>query len=347
MVDMVTLNARLQSLKTGREQQEALIDLFTAFADTASKVSRIISAGGELSDTIGAQNSDGDAQKALDVIADDEFLAAARASRVVATYCSEEQDSAVVIEESAPLVVAIDPLDGSSNIDVNVSIGTIISVLPNPGGDLQQSAMQTGSNQLAAAFFVYGPQTTLYLTTGNGTDLYRMDPSTGVFLLVKEGIEIPAETSEYAINASNARQWFSPVQHYISDLLLGDEGPRERNFNTRWIGSLVADAGRIFNRGGVFLYPGDRRPKYENGRLRLIYEANPVAFLVEQAGGAATDGVTRILEKPPTAIHERTALIFGSKTEVSWACSYEEKTCQAFDQVGLVSRRNFSTPEQH
>ena len=340
MVDMVTLNARLQSLKTGQRQQEALIDLFTVLADTAYNVSRIISAGGELSDTIGVQNSDGDNQKALDVIADDEFLGAARASGVVAAYCSEEQDSAVVIEESAPLVVAIDPLDGSSNIDVNVSIGTIISVLPNPGGDLQQSAMQVGKNQLAAAFFVYGPQMTLYLTTGNGTDLYRMDPATGVFLLVEEGIEIPAETSEYAINASNARQWFTPVQRYVSDLLLGDEGPRERNFNMRWIGSLVADAGRIFNRGGVFLYPGDRRPKYESGRLRLIYEANPVAFLTEQAGGAATDGVTRILEKVPAEIHERTALVFGSKTEVHWVGSYEAEVRQGLDLSPLFSNRN-------
>ncbi len=339
MVDMVTLNARLQSLKTGQRQQEALIDLFTVLADTAYNVSRIISAGGELSYTIGVQNSDGDNQKALDVIADDEFLGAARASGVVAAYCSEEQDSAVVIEESAPLVVAIDPLDGSSNIDVNVSIGTIISVLPNPGGDLQQSAMQVGNNQLAAAFFVYGPQTTLYLTTGNGTDLYRMDPATGVFLLVGERIEIPAETSEYAINASNARQWFTPVQRYVSDLLLGDEGPRERNFNMRWIGSLVADAGRIFNRGGVFLYPGDRRPKYESGRLRLIYEANPVAFLTEQAGGAATDGVTRILEKVPAEIHERTALVFGSKTEVHWVGSYEAEVRQGLDLSPLFRNR--------
>jgi fructose-1,6-bisphosphatase I len=340
MVDMITLNARLQSLKTGRKQQEALIDLFTALADSAYNVSQIIEAGGDLSDTIGAQNSDGDTQKALDVIADDRFLAAARASGVVATYFSEEQDSAVLIEESAPLVVAIDPLDGSSNIDVNISIGTIISVLPNPGGDLQQSAMQVGNNQLAAAFFVYGPQTTLYLTTGNGTDLYRIDPSTGVFLLVEEGIEIPAEASEYAINASNARHWFTPVQRYISDLLLGDEGPRERNFNTRWIGSLVADATRIFNRGGVFLYPSDRRPRYENGRLRLIYEANPVAYLIEQAGGAATDGVMRILEKAPTEIHERTALVFGSKTEVRWVGSYEAEVRQGLDPSPLFSHRN-------
>ena len=223
---------------------------------------------------------------------------------------------------------------------MNVSIGTIISVLPNPGGDLQQSAMQSGDQQLAAAFFVYGPQTTLYLTLGEGTDLYRMDPTSGLFVLIEERIEIAEETSEYAINASNARQWFTPIQRYISDLLLGDEGPRERNFNMRWIGSLVADAGRIFNRGGVFLYPGDRRPKYENGRLRLIYEANPMAFLVEQAGGAATDGFTRILEKTPTEIHERTALIFGSKTEVRWVGSYEAETRQGLDQSPLFSHRN-------
>ncbi|HAY55730.1 MAG TPA: class 1 fructose-bisphosphatase, partial [Gammaproteobacteria bacterium] len=190
------------------------------------------------------------------------------------------------------------------------------------------------------AFFVYGPQTTLYLTLGEGTDLYRMDPISGLFMLIEERIEIAEETSEYAINASNARQWFTPIQRYVSDLLLGDEGPRERNFNMRWIGSLVADAGRIFNRGGVFLYPGDRRPKYDNGRLRLIYEANPVAFLVEQAGGAATDGVTRILEKTPTEIHERTALIFGSKTEVRWVGSYEAETRQGLDQSPLFSHRN-------
>ena len=337
---MIALDTRLQSLKTGQPQQDALVELFTALAAKAHEVSRIISAGGELGHTIGDQNADGDAQKALDVMADEEFLMAAQASGVVAAYFSEEQDQAVVIDEAAPLIVAIDPLDGSSNIDVNVSIGTIISVLPNPGGDLQQSAMQTGDQQLAAAFFVYGPQTALYLTMGNGTDLYRMDPTSGIFLLIEEGIEISEETSEYAINASNARQWFTPVQRYISDLLLGSEGPRERNFNMRWVGSLVADAGRIFNRGGIFLYPGDRRPKYENGRLRLIYEANPVAFLVEQAGGAATDGVTRILEKMPTEIHERTALVFGSKTEVRWVGSYEAETRQGLDQSPLFSHRN-------
>jgi len=337
---MVALNARLQLLKTGQRQQEALVDLFTALADKASDISRIISAGDGLGNTSGAQNADGDSQKALDVLADGEFLEAARASGAVAAYCSEEQDRVVVIDESAPLIVAIDPLDGSSNIDVNVSVGTIISVLPNPGGDLQLSAMQPGDRQVAAGFFVYGPQTKFYLTTGNGTDLYLMDPTTGTFLLVDEGIKIPSETSEYAINASNSRHWSVPVQRYVNDLLLGDEGPRERNFNTRWVGSLVAEAGRIFNRGGIFLYPVDRRPTYENGRLRLIYEANPVAFLVEQAGGAATDGVARILEKSPTETHQRTALVFGSKTEVRWVGSYEAETREGLDQSPLFSHRN-------
>ena len=337
---MIALDERLPLLTAEQPQRAALMELFTALAAKAKEVSRIIAAGGDLGSTIGDQNADGDAQKALDVMADDAFLDAAKQSGVVAAYCSEEQDHAVILDEHAPLVIAIDPLDGSSNIDVNVSIGTIISVLPNPGGDLQQSAMQSGDQQLAAAFFVYGPQTTLYLTLGEGTDLYRMDPTSGRFMLIEERIEIAEETSEYAINASNARQWFTPIQRYISDLLLGDEGPRERNFNMRWIGSLVADAGRIFNRGGVFLYPGDRRPKYDNGRLRLIYEANPVAFLVEQAGGAATDGVTRILEKTPTEIHERTALIFGSKTEVRWVGSYEAETRQGLDQSPLFSHRN-------
>ena len=155
--------------------------------------------------------------------------------------------------------------------------------------------MQRGDQQLAAAFFVYGPQTTLYLTTGQGTDLYRMDPASGLFILVESGIKIPVETSEYAINASNARHWLAPVQRYLSEMLLGADGPRDRDFNMRWTASLVADAARIFNRGGIFLYPRDRRSKYENGRLRLMYEANPISLLVEQAGGAATDGVPGFL----------------------------------------------------
>ena len=218
---MVALNARLQLLRTGQRQQEALVELFTALAEKARDISRVISAGDGLGNTSGAQNADGDTQKALDVLADGEFLEAARASGAVAAYCSEEQDRVVVIDESAPLIVAIDPLDGSSNIDVNVSVGTIISVLPNPGGDLQLSAMQPGDRQVAAGFFVYGPQTKFYLTTGNGTDLYLMDPTTGTFLLVDEGIKIPSETSEYAINASNSRHWSVPVQRYVNDLCLG------------------------------------------------------------------------------------------------------------------------------
>ena len=214
---MIALDERLRLLKAEQPERSALIEVFTALAAKAKEVSRIIAAGGDLGSTIGDQNADGDVQKALDVMADDAFLDAAKLSGVVAAYCSEEQDHAVILDQNAPLVIAIDPLDGSSNIDVNVSIGTIISVLTNPGGDLQQSAMQSGDQQLAAAFFVYGPQTTLYLTLGEGTDLYRMDPTSGLFVLIEERIEIAEETSEYAINASNARQWFTPIQRYISD----------------------------------------------------------------------------------------------------------------------------------
>ncbi|MDB9862988.1 class 1 fructose-bisphosphatase [Litorivicinus sp.] len=317
---MDSLDTRLKILEP---ENKPLIELFNALAVAANEISVRISRGGDFGSIIGDENADGDAQKALDVLADEKFLEAATGSKVVAAYCSEEQDHAVILDESAPLVVAIDPLDGSSNIDVNVSIGTIISVLPNPGGDLQQAVIQSGERQLAAAFFVYGPQTTLFLTTGKGTDLFRLDPDVGIFVMIEEGVLIPEETSEYAINASNARRWFPPMQRYIGDLILGEEGPRERNFNMRWIGSLVADAGRIFNRGGVFLYPGDNRPNYETGRLRLIYEANPVSFLIEQAHGAATDGSNRILEIMPKAIHERVPFIFGSKVEVSWIANYE------------------------
>ena len=337
---MITLDARLRSLESDQPHQFALSDLFNALAKEAADLSRLISRGGELGDAVGDLNADGDSQKALDVMADAKFLEAVKETGVVAAYFSEEQEGALVLDRDAPLVVAIDPLDGSSNIDANVSIGTIISVLPNPGGDPPESAMQRGDQQLAAAFFVYGPQTTLYLTTGQGTDLYRMDPATGLFILVESGIKIAMETSEYAINASNTRHWLAPVQRYVSDMLLGADGPRARDFNMRWTASLVADAVRIFNRGGIFLYPCDRRSKYENGRLRLMYEANPISLLVEQAGGAATDGVDRILEKQPTDIHERTALVFGSKTEVRWVESYELESRQGLDQSPLFSNRN-------
>ena len=337
---MISLDARLRSLGSGQPHRSALSDLFNALASAATDLSRLIARGGELGNAVGDLNADGDSQKSLDVIADAKFLETVKETGVAAAYVSEEQEGAIVLDRDAPLVVAIDPLDGSSNIDVNVSIGTIISVLPNPSVDPHESAMQRGDQQLAAAFFVYGPQTTLYLTTGQGTDFYRMDPATGVFNLVESGIKIPVETSEYAINASNARHWLAPVQRYVSDMLLGADGPRDRDFNMRWTASLVADAVRIFNRGGIFLYPCDRRSKYENGRLRLIYEANPISLLVEQAGGAAIDGVDRILEKQPTDIHQRTALVFGSKTEVRWVESYELESQQGLDQSPLFSNRN-------
>ena len=217
----------------------------------------------------------------------------------VALYASEELEQPVLLDKDAPLAIAIDPLDGSSNIDTNVSIGTIFSLLPAtgaPDADPAASFLQAGANQLAAGFFIYGPQLALVLSLGSGTHVFVLSTRLGTFVQAYESRIIPPRTQEFAINAANYRHWDEAVRLYVDDCLKGCEGPREKDFNMRWIASLVADCYRILMRGGVFLYPGDQRKGYHQGRLRLVYEANPIAFLIEQAGGAATDTVSRILE---------------------------------------------------
>ncbi len=271
----------------------------------------------------GKMNADGDTQKALDVIADDLIEAALR-DVDAAIYMSEERDDAIVLNADGRLIVACDPLDGSSNIGVNLTVGTIFSILPGgadaglPGGaDAGPDALlQAGRNQLAAGFFLYGPQTSLILTTGKGAVSFRLNAE-NEFGLTNGQVQIPADAAEFAINASNARHWLPPVSSYINACLAGTDGPRKKNFNMRWAGSLVADAWRIFDRGGVFLYPRDKRPGYEDGRLRLVYEAAPIAFIIEQAGGRASDGVEDIMNIIPDALHSRVPLIFGSKSEVA------------------------------
>lgn len=248
-------------------------------------------------------------KKKLDVICD-EIVVAALATAAVATYLSEERDDPMPMDEGGLVIVACDPLDGSSNIDTNLSIGTIFSLLPAAAGPLQ-----SGRNQLASGFFVYGPQTTLLLTMGEGVHAFQMD-SSGVFHLLDWTVAIPAQTSEFAINAANARFWHAPASAYIADCIAGATGPRGRDFNMRWLGSLVADSWRIFRRGGVFLYPGDQREGYGEGRLRLVYEAAPVAFLVEQAGGSATNGTDAIMEIVPDRLHQRVPFFFGSASEI-------------------------------
>ena len=263
---------------------------------------------------LGGENADGDEQKALDVAAD-ELIEEALRTASVAAYLSEEREGAVMLSDKGTLLVACDPLDGSSNIDTNLTVGTIFSLLPFDGSTL----LMPGDMQIASGFFAYGPQTTLLLTVGNGVEAFCLD-GTGDYRRMDWQVAIPRTTSEFAINASNSRHWQTGVSDYISDLLAGKTGPRGKNFNMRWAGSLVADAFRIFRRGGIFLYPSDQRDGYEQGRLRLVYEAHPIAFLVEQAGGVAYDGQIRILEITPDELHQRVPLIFGSSDEVDLLC---------------------------
>ena len=260
-------------------------------------------------------NSDGDIQKPLDIISDEILISFLKKSPA-AGYASEEQEGHIDFKNNNNFIVLADPLDGSSNINVNVSIGTIFSIMSKNNLPLEKAFIQNGSHQKSSGFFVYGPQTTLFMTVGVGTSLFALDETLGKFILIKDNINIPETTTEFAINAAYRRFWDSATLQYINDCQNGESGPRKKNFGMRWVGSLVADASRIFNRGGIFLYPSDMREKYKNGRLRLTYEANPIAFLVEQANGEATDGHKNILDLEVNELHQRSPLIFGSKEEV-------------------------------
>ncbi len=260
-------------------------------------------------------NSDGDIQKELDIFSDQILLNSIK-NADVSCYCSEEQDGFVNLNEYGDYVVITDPLDGSSNIETNVSIGTIFSILPRNNLKNEEAVKQLGINQLCSGFFVYGPRTTLFLTLKHGTHLFLLNHQLMKFELICKDVTISETTSEYAINSSYERFWNRKVKNYIKNCQKGKNGPRNKDFNMRWVGSLVADASRIFNRGGIFLYPNDLREKNKNGRLRLTYEANPIALLVKNAGGKSTDGIKDILYIEVNDIHQRTPFIFGSKEEV-------------------------------
>jgi fructose-1,6-bisphosphatase I len=241
---------------------------------------------------------------------------------------SEEMDSIYLVPNRYPqgeYLLLFDPLDGSSNIDVNVSIGTIFSVLKKTEGSqgvTEQDFLQPGKNQVAAGYCVYGPQTTLVLTVGDGVAMFTLDREQGSFVLTQENVQVPADTKEFAINMSNMRHWDEPVRRYIDECLQGKEGPRGKDFNMRWIASMVADVHRILTRGGVFMYPWDKREPHKPGKLRLLYEANPMSWLIEQAGGASTNGKERILDLQPGQLHERVSVILGSKNEVDRLTRY-------------------------
>ena len=275
------------------------------------------------------ENVQGEVQKKLDIIANDVLIEANEWGGHLAAMASEEMDSIYVVPNRYPqgeYLLLFDPLDGSSNIDVNVSIGTIFSVLVKPEGHAvtQQDFLQTGSRQVAAGYCVYGPQTTLVLTVGAGVAMFTLDREQGSFMLTQEQVRIPEETQEFAINMSNMRHWAPPVRRYIDECLAGTEGPRGKDFNMRWIASMVADVHRILTRGGVFMYPWDQREPHKPGKLRLMYEANPMSWLIEQAGGAATNGRQRILDIQPSQLHERVSVILGSKNEVDRITQYHQ-----------------------
>ena len=286
---------------------------------------------GALGDVLGAsstENVQGEIQKKLDIISNEILLQANEWGGHLAAMASEEMESFHPIPNRYPkgeYLLLFDPLDGSSNIDVNVTIGTIFSVLKAPEGmqePSEQDFLQAGTKQVAAGYAVYGPQTMLVLTTGNGVNCFTLDREMGSWVMTQRGIQIPQDTAEYSINASNARHWFAPVRRYIDELEQGESGPRGKNFNMRWIASMVADVHRILSRGGIFMYPADARDPDKPGKLRLMYEANPMAFIIEQAGGAATDGQRRILDIQPTGLHQRVAVFLGSKNEVERVTSY-------------------------
>ncbi len=280
---------------------------------------------GALGDVLGSahtENVQGEVQKKLDVIANEVLIEANVWGGHLAAMASEEMDTIHVVPDRYPqgeYLLLFDPLDGSSNIDVNVSIGTIFSVLrkvTNHRGVSEEDFLQPGKQQAAAGYCVYGPQTTLVLTVGDGVVMFTLDRETGSWKLTERDVQIPPDTREFAINMSNMRHWAPPVRQYIDDCLAGKDGPRGKDFNMRWVASMVADVHRILSRGGVFLYPWDKREPDKPGKLRLMYEANPMAFLVEQAGGQATNGRQRILDIVPTKLHERVSVVLGSKNEV-------------------------------
>ena len=304
--------------------------LLEVVARACKRISYAVNKGdlGDAMGSAGSENVQGEMQKKLDIIANETLIEANEWGGHLAAMASEEMEGIYIVPNRYPqgeYLLMFDPLDGSSNIDVNVSIGTIFSVLRKPEGHPgvhDADFLQPGNRQVAAGYCVYGPQTTLVLTVGDGVAMFTLDREQGSFILTRENVRISEDTQEFAINMSNMRHWDAPVRRYIDECLAGTEGPRGKNFNMRWIASMVSDVHRILTRGGVFMYPWDKREPHKPGKLRLMYEANPMGWLVEQAGGAATNGRQRILDIQPSQLHERVSVILGSKNEVERVTSY-------------------------
>lgn len=305
-----------------------LNNIVTACKQISHRVNR-----GALTGVLGnaeSENVQGEVQKKLDIITNDIMINALSRSGQLAGMASEENPDPVSIPEHysrGKYLVLFDPLDGSSNIDINMTVGTIFSILRSPEGVEPATAdfLIEGREQIGAGFVLYGPSTLLILTTGNGVNGFTLDQEIGEFILTHPDIRIPEKSNEFAINMSNQRFWEAPVKRYIDECVAGVDGPRGENFNMRWIASLVAEVYRILTRGGVFLYPYDIRDPSKPGRLRLMYEANPIAFIVEQAGGLCSNGRERIMDLKPSHIHQRVPLVLGSKNEVERIVRYHHQ----------------------
>lgn len=307
----------------------ALNDVITTVTDVGKTISQLLRKGA-LADILGEagnQNVQGEEQKKLDVLANDLLLDALAKNAHCAGVASEELDDGTPANVDGSLLVLFDPLDGSSNIDINMAVGTIFSILPyERQGQISENSdyLQAGNKQLAAGYLLYGTSTVLALTIADNVVMFSLDPDTNDYVLIENNVQIAADTSEYAINASNYRYWRAPMQQYIDELIAGETGVRGRDFNTRWVAAMVGDVHRILCRGGLFTYPFDTKYPNKAGKLRLMYEANPMSLLIERAGGGATDAVNRILDIEPTDIHQRVPVVLGSKNEVDYVKDLHE-----------------------
>ncbi|TBV72831.1 class 1 fructose-bisphosphatase [Pseudoxanthomonas winnipegensis] len=327
----VTLTRYLvEEQRAGRISAE-LRQLISVVVRACTSISVAVSKGalGGVLGEAGTGNVQGEAQKKLDVISNDILLEANAWGGHLAACASEEMDHAMPVPDEYPhgeFLLLFDPLDGSSNIDVNVSVGTIFSVLRCPKDHVESPTdadfLQPGRDQVAAGYCIYGPQTMLVLTTGHGTHGFTLDREQGLFVLTQPRMQVPAQTAEFAVNMSNQRHWEPQMQAYVADLLAGRDGPRGKDFNMRWIASMVADVHRILTRGGIFIYPRDLKDPSKAGKLRLMYEANPMGLLIEQAGGLASTGRARILDLQPDQLHQRVPVFIGSREEVEAAERY-------------------------
>lgn len=319
---MQTLSSALASSTASSSLQEVLLTITSTCMDISGKLQMGSLAG--ILGMAGNENVQGEDQKKLDVISNNMLKEALTLSPYVRAIASEEEEYIVPAHTDGEYLVAFDPLDGSSNIDINAMVGTIFSIYRQTGEQpaTESDFLIAGKEQVAAGYVLYGPSSMLVLSTGNGVDMYTHDSTKQAFLLTQAQINIAKDTQEFAINMSNQRFWSQNMQSYIKDLVAGSDGPRQKNFNMRWVAAMVGDVHRILCRGGIFMYPWDSKDPSKAGKLRLMYEANPMAMLIEQAGGKAFTHTERILDIEPTAIHQRVAVILGAENEVNTCLSY-------------------------